>query len=384
MHTLYQKRMIEFQARLADENIDMGLVYDADNIYYLSAFWGYLGMEFGRPTMAIVPKSGSPTLITPGMEAEMARAMTWIEDIREWTDGVDGEWMACLNDLFKSGQSLNIGIETIKTHPMILEYLRREFPGIHLIDISDILADMRMVKEAEEIEVMRQAGQVAVAMCQGGISAIAEGVPEYEIALAVIAGGTRKAAEYLSAEGADRLFSPTIYNLQILQSGHDLSMVHRRSTVRRIQQGDPVYMCFCGMANFKQFKLGFDREYFVGTVTDEQARLYEISIKAQAEALKMIRPGVIAEDVHAASLEVYREAGFGICYRSGRGIGYSFLEKPELKDGDKTRLQPGMTFAVDGGITIPGEFGARVGDSIAVTENGYDYLTPFPKELRIL
>jgi len=384
VHTLFEKRVIEFQTRLADEKIDMALVYDADNIYYLSAFWGYLGMDFGRPTMAIVPKSGSPTLITPGMEAEMARAMTWIEDIREWTDGVDGEWMACLNDLLKSGQNLNIGIETIKTHPMILEYLRREFPGIKLIDISDILADMRMVKDAEEIKVMRQAGQVAVAMCQGGMSAIAEGVPEYEIALAVIAGGTRKAAEYLSAEGTDRLVSPTIYNLQVLQSGHDLSMVHRRSTVRRIQQGDPVYMCFCGMANFKQFKLGFDREYFVGTVTDEHARLYEIALKAQAEALKMIRPGVIAEDVHAASLEVYREAGFGICYRSGRGIGYSFLEKPELKDGDKTPLQPGMTFAVDGGIAIPKEFGARVGDSIVVTENGYDYLTPFPKELRIL
>ena len=384
MHTLFRKRVIEFQRRLADEKIDMGLVCDADNIYYLSAYHSYLGMEFGRPTMAIVPKSGSPTIITPGMEAEMARAMTWIKDIREWTDGVDGEWRACLNDLFKSGQSLNIGIETLKTHPMILEYLRREFPGINLVDISAILADMRMVKDAEEIEVMRQAGQVAVAMCEGGIGTIAEGVPEYEIALAVIAGGTRKAAEYLSTEGSDRLVSPTIYNLQILQSGHDLSMVHRRSTVRRIQQGDPVYMCFCGMANFKQFKLGFDREYFVGTVTDEHARLYEIALKAQAEALKMIRPGVIAEDVHAASLEVYREAGFGICYRSGRGIGYSFLEKPEFKDGDKTPLQPGMTFAVDGAITIPGEFGARVGDSIVVTENGYDYLTPFPKELRIL
>ncbi|MCJ2534420.1 MAG: M24 family metallopeptidase, partial [Candidatus Thermoplasmatota archaeon] len=85
-----------------------------------------------------------------------------------------------------------------------------------------------------------------------------------------------------------------------------------------------------------------------------------------------------------ASLEIYQEAGFGICYRTGRGIGYSFLEKPEFKDGDKTILQPGMTFAVDGGITIPGEFGARVGDSIVVTENGFEYLTPFPKELRIL
>jgi Xaa-Pro aminopeptidase len=112
--------------------------------------------------------------------------------------------------------------------------------------------------------------------------------------------------------------------------------------------------------------------------------IYEIALKAQAAALAMIRPGVAAEDVHFASLEVYQSAGFGICYRTGRGVGYSFLEKPEFKDGDKTPLQAGMTFAVDGGITIPGEFGARVGDSVVVTEDGFEYLTPYPKELRIL
>jgi Xaa-Pro aminopeptidase len=109
-----------------------------------------------------------------------------------------------------------------------------------------------------------------------------------------------------------------------------------------------------------------------------------LSERAQAAALEMIRPGVPAEEVHAAAVEVYQKAGFGICYRSGRGIGYSYLEKPEFKEGDKTPLKAGMTFAVDGAITIPGEFGARVGDSIVVTENGFDYLTPYPKELRIL
>jgi Xaa-Pro aminopeptidase len=379
-----QKHVIEFQRRIADEKIDMAFIEDADNIYYLSGYWGYLAMDFGRPTILIVPQSGSPTIITPGLEAEMARAMTWIEDIREWTDGVGGGWVAHLQDLLGGLKSKRIGILRNKTHPMILECLQREFPGAVLIDISDTLGEMRMVKSHEEIAVLLQAGQVAVAMCEAGVKAIAEGVPEYEVALVVIAGGTRKAAEFLSEEGADRLFSPLIYNLQILQSGHDLSMVHRRSTVRRIQRGDPVYMCFCGIANFKQFKLGFDREYFVGTVSDKHAKLYEIALKAQAAALEMIRPGVPSEEVHAAALEVYQKAGFGICYRSGRGIGYSFLEKPEFKEGDKTPLKAGMTFAVDGAITIPGEFGARVGDSIVVTESGFDYLTPYPKELRIL
>jgi Xaa-Pro aminopeptidase len=175
-----------------------------------------------------------------------------------------------------------------------------------------------------------------------------------------------------------------IHNLQILQTGPDLAMVHRRPTLRRLIKGDPVYMCFCPFTLFKQIKLGFDREYFVGSVSDEHARIYEIALKAQAAALHMIRPGVRAEEVHFASLEVYQSEGFGICYRTGRGVGYSYLERPEFKDGDRTVLQAGMTFAVDGGITIEGEFGARVGDSIVVTEDGFDYLTPYPKDLRIL
>ncbi|MBW2059847.1 MAG: aminopeptidase P family protein [Deltaproteobacteria bacterium] len=384
MSHLFQQHTVELQERMVEAGMDFALVMDPDTVYYLSGFCGYLGMDFGRPTMIIVPRSGGCTLITPEMESAMARAMTWIEDIRPWMDGVGGEWVAPLREILARSRNSTVGIERFKIHPVVSECLRSEVRGVSLADVSEILAEMRMVKAPEEIAIMQQAGQVAVAMCQAGVEAIADGVPEYEVALAVIAGGTRKAAEFLSDEGPDRLFSPTIHNLQILQSGPDLSMVHRRSTVRRIRRGDPVYMCFCGIANFKQFKLGFDRQYFVGEVTDEHARIYETALKAQAAALEMIRPGVVAEDVHRASLEVYREAGFGICYRTGRGVGYSFLERPELKEGDKTRLRAGMTLAVDGGITIPGEFGARVGDSILVTEGGFEYLTPYPKDLRVL
>jgi Xaa-Pro dipeptidase len=384
MHTMFVKRALEFQGRITDENIDVALICDPDNIFYLTAYWGYLGMQFGRPTMVVVPRSGECSIITPSLEAEMAKNMTWVENIREWTDGVDGEWVTHLRDLFSAKKGMRVGIERNKTHPIIFERFKQEFSGVSLVDISNILSDMRMVKTPDEIKIMRQAGQVVVAMCDAGVKAIGEGVPEYEVALAVISGGTRKAAEFLSREDSNRLLSPMIHNLQILQSGRDLSMVHRRPTVRRIRRGDPVYMCFCEMVDFKNVKLGFDRQYFLGTVTDEHARIYEIALKAQAAALDSIRPGVPAEEVHAASLEVYREAGFGICYRTGRGIGYSLLEEPELKSGNKTPLRVGMTFAVDGAITIPGEFGARVGDSIVVTEGGFEYLTPYPKEPRIL
>ena len=385
MNNSYQKRTVDLQNRISSAGVDIAIIQDADSIFYLSAFWGYLGMQFGRPTLLAVPSVGNCTIITPSLEAEMAEKMTWIENILEWSDGVDGEWRKCVQNIIGSKGRKKIGLEINKTHPMIAGYLKDNLQHIDIVDISQIISDMRMIKTADEIEVMRQAGQVSVAMCQGGKDVIAEGVPEYEVALAVIAAGTRKAADFLTDQGSERLFSPMIYNLQVLQSGGpDLSMVHRRPTTRRVKRGESVYMCFCEMNNFKGVKLGFDRQYWIGAVSDEEARLYEIALRAQATALKNIRPGTVAEDVHSAAAEVYREEGFGLCYRTGRAVGFSLIEKPELKVGDKTILKPGMTFAVDGAVSIPEKAAARVGDSIVVTDNGFDYLTPFPKDLQVL
>ena len=81
---------------------------------------------------------------------------------------------------------------------------------------------------------------------------------------------------------------------------------------------------------------------------------------------------------------VYRDAGFSPGYRTGRSVGYSFLESPELKRGELTVVEAGMTFAVDGGITVEGKFGGRIGDSVVVTESGFDYLTPYPRQLTVL
>ena len=377
-------RAAELQRRMTDEGLDLFVVADPDSVYYLSGFCGYLGMEFDRATMVVVPRAGDPTLVTPSMEAEMARAMSWIVDVREWADGVDGEWMGHLANLAGHPASRAIAVEADKTHPRIVEVLRCEAKQASIRDGTAILSDMRMIKSPDEIAVMRQAGKIAVAMCQAGREALAVGVPEYEVALAVIGGGTRKAAEFLEDSGADQFLSPTIHNLQIMQSGRHTCMVHLRSTVKKLEKGDPIYFCFCGVANFRQFKLGFDREFFLGSVTDNHARVYETAVKAQQAALSMIRPGANADEVHAAAEEVYRSAGFSPGYRTGRGIGYSFLEQPQLKRGDRTRIQAGMTFAVDGGITVPGEFGGRIGDSIVVTDHGFEYLTEYPRELTIV
>jgi Xaa-Pro dipeptidase len=385
MDAPYDARLAELQLRLKDSGIDGALFTDPDSLYWLAGYWGYASLiSCGRPNFLWVPAADEPAIITPSMELEMCQTMTSVASIEGWVDGIDGEWMTPLSRILKAHPIRRIGVEAARIPGPVSDFLGRAHPELALVDVGPLTGAMRLIKTPEEVAVMRQAGQVAVAMVEAARGVIRVGVPEYQLSLAALVAGTEKAAKLLDGGAPDAFSSPMIHNLQILQSGNHTCMVHRRPTVRRILYGDPIYLCFCGITTFKGYWLGFDREFFLGTVTSEQARLYEVTINAQAAALNAIRPGAIAEDVHFAANEVYLRAGFPPTYRTGRGTGASILEAPELKAGDKTKLQPGMTFAVDGGLTVAGQFGARVGDSIVVTTSGFEYLTPYPKDLTVI
>lgn len=317
------------------------------------------------------------------MELEMVGRMTWIKRVRTWTDSGSSRWAAVLHDEIGLSAPV-IGIESASVPAIVRSWLNENFPRAQFSDVGKILGPIRIIKSPEEIEIMRKAGEIASAMMAAAHGALKERAPEYEAALAVINAGTRKAAGFLTTRGLEAFLSPMIHNLQIMQSGTDTSMVHRRASVRRMKRGDPVYFCFCNMAEFKHYRLGFDRMFFVSEVSDEAARIQSTAVEAQQAALAAIRDGVIAEDIAEAANTVYRCAGFEPGYRTGRSIGVSYLEAPELKEGDKTILKAGMTFAVDGGISVPRKTAGRIGNSIVVTKLGFDYLTDYPRGVTVV
>lgn len=378
-----RQRTAEFQKRLADAGIDTAILTDEASIAYLAGFWGYLSVEFGRPTFLVVRPDADPVVVTPLMESEMVGAMTWVENIATWEDAGQNRWENVLAGVIGASPG-RVAVERATMPAIVRNWFDDQLKGVALEDVAPVLGAMRMIKSPEEIEVMKQAGKIAGAMMGAAEGALAEGAPEYEAALAVINAGTRAAAGFLTAKGWEQFVSPMIHNLQVMQSGRDTSMVHRRASTKLLEAGDPVYFCFCNMAQFKQYKLGFDRMFFIKHVSDDAARVQEAAIAAQQAAIAAIRPGVTAESVAAAANEVYAERGYETGYRTGRSIGMSYLEAPELKAGDKTILQPGMTFAVDGGISVDGEYGGRIGDSIVVTENGCDYLTDYPRKILLV
>ena len=379
---MFEERTRTLQARLADAGLAVALITDDDSVYYFSGFYDYLHMEFGRPTILAVSAEDAPVLVTPTIELEMAQGMTWIEDIRAWQDGEGLEWRGDLQQLIETAGSAGIGIERGSMSSLVHDFVHHSVTDSSLTDITSLIAELRMIKSDEELQLARHAGQVAMAMMQAGRDAIGEGVPEYEVALATAEAGARNAAELLATHYDDAWMSPNTHFLQIMASGTNITMAHRRPTLRQITRGDPVFLCFCGMANFHRFKLGFDRTFWLGEIQDlRQAEIYEVAVASQRAALEQVRSGVLAEEVHGAYAEVIQAAGYDYPFRCGRATGFSFLERPQLVAGDRTALESGMVFAVDGSVSVAGYFRAQVGDTIVVTEKGYEPITEFSKTI---
>lgn len=377
---MFEQRMQRFQARLAEAGIDVALITDDDNVYYLTGYYDYLHMEFGRPTILVVPKDGDTLLITPTIDLVMAQAAARVGRIAPWNDGAGHEWREELSKAL--GGTAKIAIEPQHMPPMVRSYLDDLVEAGRLDNVTPILAQMRMIKTPQELQLARHAGQVAGAMMQAGRDAIGDGVPEYEVALATSGAGTRKAAELLAAHYDDADMSPNTHFLQIMASGRNITKTHHRASTRIMRHGEPVFLCFCGMTNFHRFKLGFDRTFWIGEIAEKsQAAVYEVALASQQAALAALRPGVTAESVHAAYAEVIQGAGYEYPFRCGRATGFSFLEAPQLVTGDTTILQPGMVLAVDGSVSVK-TFRAQVGDSFIITEDGFEPITDHPKALQ--
>ncbi len=375
---MFSDRMHRLQTKLTEADIDVALITDDDNVYYLTGYYDYLHMEFGRPTILVVPKDGEALLITPTIDLNSAQAAARVGRIAPWNDGMGSEWREELPGAVKYASK--VAIEPGHMPPPVRAYVNDLVDTEALTTVTPILNEMRMIKSAQELQLARHAGEVATAMMKAGRAAIGDGVPEFEVAIATSQAGTRKAAELLAAHYDDADMSPNTHFLQIMASGKDIIKTHHRASTRIMRHGEPVFLCFCGMTNFHRFKLGFDRTVWIGEPDPEQVKVYEVAVASQKAALDALRPGVTAESIHAEYAEVIQGAGYDYPFRCGRATGFSFLEAPQLVTGDKTIIQPGMVLAVDGSVSVD-TFRAQVGDSFIITEDGWEPLTQHPKSV---
>ena len=380
---MFKKNLLKLKQKMKENNIDLAVITDDDSLYYFTGYYNFLHMDFFRPTILLVPKDDDSTLITPLLDVLLIEKDCPVENIVTWNDGIGDEWRDVIPKFIKENKK--IACEKYKINATVSNYLSDLMNSKIIENITPVISNIRMIKTDEELKIARHAGEVGLAMMEAGKKALGHNVPEYEIALATSQAGTRKAAELLKNHYDNQTMSPNIHFLQVIASGDDLPKTHHRASTKLIKRGDPVFLCFCGATNFHRFKLGFDRVFWVDEIIDDsQSKAFEVAVKSQKAALSVLGPGVTAEEVHAAYAETIQSEGYPYpTFRCGRATGFSVLEEPQLVVGNKTVLQPGMVFAVDGGASTE-NFRAQVGDSFIITKDGYEQITHHSKEIKDL
>ena len=381
---MFKNNLDKLRSKMNENDIELAVITDDDNLYYFTGYHDFLHMDFNRPTILLVPKDEQSILITPLLDVLLVPKDTPVDKVETWNDGIGEEWRECLPKII--GKYKKIFFERYKINATVSNYLAELISGKIMGNITPIIDSIRMIKSDEELQIARHAGEVAMAMMDGAKSVIAHNVPEFEIALAQSEAGTRKAAELLNSHYPNSPnMSPNIHFLAAISSGKDLPKTHHRASTKLVKKGDPIFCCYCGSTNFHRFKLGFDRVFWVEEIQQkEQIKAFEVAVKSQKAALDVLGPGVTAEEVHAAYADTVQSEGYPYpTFRCGRGTGFSFLEEPQLVVGNKTVLQPGMVFAVDGGASAK-DFRSQVGDSFIITEDGHEQITHHSKAIEDL
>lgn len=347
--------------------INAFLITTKENMRY---FTGLSVLSIERFAATIVPvENGNPIIIVPKLEEEKAKTQTALKDIRSYSDS---ENPAIL--LKKVVKELKLekavfGVEAtlpFKFYKMLMDVS----PKIQAKDTSAFFSQLRSIKSDEELQLIRRAADIVAAGIRAGIESIKPGVSELAI--------SSKIEQTIKEQGGE--YVPFC----IVLSGENTALPHGETSRRKVSVKDVVLMDVGAVYN--GYYADLTRTVFVGEATTKQRKIYEIVAKAQENAIQTVKPNVRAEEIDYAARKIIEDAGYGeyFTHRTGHGLGLEVHEEPYIVHGNKTLLKPGMTFTVEPGIYLPGKFGVRIEDDIAVTEKSRKILSTLEKEIMIV
>lgn len=268
----------------------------------------------------------------------------------------------------------NIYLETERLTVAELNSLKKAFDFCKVEakeEVDEIINKLRSIKTEKEIEYIKKAQQIAEAAFEYILKFIKVGVTEKEIALEL--------DFYMLSHGAEAVSFETI-----AVSGKNSSMPHGVPTDKKIENGDFITMDFGAVYN--GYHSDMTRTVIVGEPTEKQKEVYETVLKAQTEALAVLKTGVSGVDADKAARDIIDAKGYkeNFGHGTGHGVGIEIHESPNLSPYSKAILETGNIVTVEPGIYIPDEFGVRIEDMALITEDGYINLTSCEKELIIL
>jgi len=369
-----QRRLSGLRAIMEADSIDAVILTSVHNINYYGDF---LYCSFGRQYALVVTPSQS-FLITTNIDGGQGWRRSYGANI-VYTDWQRDNYYRAVRKVVPD-DSRRIALEgdhvTIEQRAKFCHYLTQT----EFVDIAPATMRMRMIKSAEEIALIKFGAQVADLGGAACIEAIAENVPEYEIALAATSAMTREIAKRLPHVELRDTWT-------WFQSGLNTDGAHHPVTSRRLKAGDILSLnCFPMIAGYYT---ALERTLFFGQPSDEQLRCWEINCEVHRRGQELIRPGTRCCDIAASLNEIYREHGL-LQYRTfGYGHSFGVLSHYygreaglELREDIETVLAPGMVVSMEPMImlpeSMPGNGGYREHDILVVTEMAAENITHFP------
>ena len=362
----FAQRLGYVQAGLLAAGVDAALITPGADLRYLT---GYDAKALERLTCLVVRAIADPVLVVPALEVLAAQASPVKDlgiEIRSWQETEDPYALTA----HLVGPASVVALDDHMWAQKVLD-LRAVMPAAHQILAGQIIAPIRMRKDAEEIAALRRAGAAIDEVHAKVPGCLRPGRTEREvgtdIANLIIAAG-HVAVDFI-----------------IVASGPNAASPHHEVSDRVLEIGDPVVVDIGGTMP-DGYRSDCTRTYNLGAPSAEYASSYAILLQAQMSACAAVRPAVTCEQVDATAREVLIGAGLGelFIHRTGHGIGLESHEEPYIVSGNVLPLAAGMVFSVEPGFYLAGRYGARIEDIVVCTDSGYESLNHQPRELVIV
>jgi len=283
--------------------------------------------------------------------------------------------VGCLTEIAVASAGFEAAHVTVSRYEWWRETIGGRKLDITLRPTERLIEQARIVKDAFEIAVLRNAAARLDQVLPAALAISRAGATERSIAAAIEAA--------MREAGYERPAFDTI-----VASGPHSAMPHYRAGTRALSAGDLLVLDFGGVLD--GYCSDLTRTVSIGAPSREARRVYDAVRDAQAAAITAVKPGIQASAVDAAARQLLRDRGLGDAFGhgTGHGLGLDIHEEPRVgaprADVPDLTLVPGMVFTIEPGAYLPGMGGVRIEDDVLVTESGCELLTTLPRDLLTL
>jgi len=372
----YEGRLSRVREAMREKGIALMYLRRGANLFYLT------GIKRKGPELtdsnsygdyihgAYITLTGGITVVAPRMGASgwqrQAEGKPWITRVRilDESERPKEVLREVIGQLNMRGKGVAIE-ERAWAHTVLL--FRQMMPYSKLSNASEIIDPMRMIKDGDEIEVMKKAGEITDRVYGKVVDGLERGMTEIDVASAIDYEFRKQGAEYNSFVTGVRFRSPS----------HPWALGESPDEPRVLEDGDTISFDFGCV--YEGYCSDFGRTVFVGDPPAKVREIHDLVMTAQGTTIEQMKAGELTcEQLDSVARGIIERAGYGDNFVQ---IGLTVHEPPYLYIPDRTLLAEGMTFTVEPSVLLFGEWSARVEDVVLVTKTGGVPFSNFHKDL---